>query len=238
MSSTLKKSIFSVLLVVVMGVLFALPTAAQDAPADTVTVNASAFASGTPTQANIELGVEIFGESVKDSFAQSNETVRAIYDALIGLGIAETDIQTANLSVYSNIQYSPEGMERKGYQVNNTVRVLIRDIAKVDGVIDAAIAAGATSMYGLSFSITDTASLETEARAAAFAVAQTRATELAALSGATLGEVVSIREDFGGSPVFAFNGRAQGGGGSDSAFVATGQTDVTVGLTVTFKLSR
>lgn len=237
MSLNLKKSIFSVVLVVVMGVLFALPAAAQEAPADTVTVSASAFASGAPTQANIELGVEIFGESVKDSFAQSNETVRAIYDALIGLGIAEEDIQTANLSVYSNVQYSPEGMERKGYQVNNTVRVLIRDITQVDAVIDGAIAAGATSMYGLTFSIVDTASLETEARAAAFATAQTRAAELAALSGATLGEVVSIREDFGGSPVFAFNQeRAQSGGGG--AFVATGQTDVTVGLVVTFKLTR
>lgn len=236
MSSTLKKSIFSVLLVVVMGVLFALPAAAQEAPADTVTVSASAFASGAPTQANIELGVEIFGESVKDSFAQSNETIRAIYDALIAQGIAETDIQTANLSVYSNVQYSPEGMERKGYQVNNTVRVVIRDITKVDAVIDAAIGAGATSMYGLSFSIVDTAALETEARSAAFTTAQARAAELAALSGATLGDVVSVREDFGGAPVFALNDRAQSGGGG--AFVATGQTDVTVNLVVTFKLAR
>lgn len=236
MSSNVKKSIFSVLLLVVMAVLFAVPAAAQDAPADTITVSASAFASGAPTQANIELGVEIFGESVKDSFAQSNEAVRAIYAALVGLGIEEKDIQTANLSVYSNVQYSPEGMERKGYQVNNTVRVLIRDITKVDAVIDAAIAAGATSMYGLSFSIVDTATLETEARAAAFATAQARAAELAALSGATLGDVVSVREDFGGAPVFAFNDRMQSGGGG--AFVATGQTDVTVGLVVTFKLNR
>mgnify|MGYP000938728991 CR=1 FL=1 len=181
MSSNLKKSIFSVLLLVVMAVLFAVPAAAQDAPADTITVSASAFASGAPTQANIELGVEIFGESVKDSFAQSNEAIRAIYAALVGLGIEEKDIQTANLSVYSNVQYSPEGMERKGYQVNNTVRVLIRDITQVDAVIDAAIAAGATSMYGLTFSIVDTAGLETEARAAAFATAQARAAELAAL---------------------------------------------------------
>ncbi len=237
MSSVFKKFTVSALLVVVMGVLFALPTAAQDAPADTVTVSASAFTSGEPTQANIELGVEIFGESVTDSFAQSNETIRAIYDALIALEIAETDIQTANLSVYSNTQYNPEGMERRGYQVNNTVRVLIRDISKVDAVIDAAIAAGATSMYGLSFSITDTAGLETQARATAFATAQARAAELAALSGATLGDVVSVREDFGGSPVFAMDSRAQSGGGG-GAFVATGQTDVTVGLVVTFKLVR
>ena len=237
MSSVFKKFTVSALLVVVMGVLFALPTAAQEAaPADTITVSASAFASGAPTQANIELGVEIFGESVTESFAQSNETIRAIYDALIAQGIAETDIQTANLSVYSNTNYTPEGMERRGYQVNNTVRVLIRDITKVDGIIDAAIAAGATSMYGLTFSINDTAALETEARAAAFATAQTRAAELAALSGATLGEVVSVREDYGGAPIFASDARAQSGGGG--AFVATGQTDVTVGLVVTFKLTR
>ena len=239
MLSVFKKFTVSALLVVVMGVLFALPTAAQDAPpANTVTVSASAFTSGEPTQANIELGIEIFGESVKDSFAQSNETIRAIYDALIALEIAEADIQTANLSVFSNTQYNPDGMERRGYQVNNTVRVLIRDISKVDAVIDAAIAAGATSMYGLSFSITDTAGLETQARATAFATAQARAAELAALSGATLGDVVSIREDFGSAPVFAMDSRAQEGLGGGGAFVATGQTDVTVGLTVTFTLTR
>lgn len=234
-----KKSFVSVLLIVVMGVLAVLPAAAQEvAPANTITVTGVGVTNAAPTQANIELGVEIFGTSVTEAFAQSNETIRAIYDALIGLGIAEEDIQTANLSVYSSSRFNMEsGSDTPGYQVNNTVRVLIRDIAQVDAVVDAAINAGATAMYGLTFSIAETAGLETEARAAAFEQAQARAAELAGLAGATLGNVVSVTEVSGGMPFYTSGGMGRGGG-ADSAFIAPGQNEVNVTLQVTFAITR
>lgn len=218
---------------------FALPAAAQDATAAprTITVYGSATAEGAPDQATLELGVDVFTQNVSESFAASNVTIRAIYDAIIALGVAEADIQTANLSVYSTSRYNPETGDEPGYQVSNTVRVMVRDIELVDDIIDAAINNGATSLYGLYFSVANPAPLETVARQKAVEQAQSRAAELAALVGATVGEVLSVSEDFGGgSPIFYSDTRAQAGGGG--AFVAPGQTSVTVGVTVTFTLVK
>lgn len=228
----------------------ALPVAAQDAtppmaPADaatagTITVYGSATAEGTPDEATLELGVDTFTTDVGSAFETSNTTVRTIVEALVALGVAEEDIQTSNLSVYSTSRYNPETGDQNGYQVSNTVRVKIRDIELVDDVINTGITNGATSLYGLYFSVADAAPLETQARQQAVAQANARAAELAGLVGATVGEVVSISEDAGGNPVtFAFDRvEAQGMGGGGNAFVAPGQSSVTVGVVVTYRLVR
>ncbi len=228
----------------------ALPVAAQDptpppasgdaAAPGTITVFGSATAEGAPDQATLELGVDTFTTEVGSAFEESNNTVRTIVEAIVALGIAEEDIQTANLSVYSTSRYNPESGDQNGYQVSNTVRVKVRDIELVDDVINAGITNGATSLYGLYFSVADAAPLETQARQQAVAQANARAAELAGLVGATVGEVVSISEDMGGNPIlFAYDrAEAQGMGGGGNAFVAPGQTSVTVGVVVTYRLVR
>lgn len=239
-------------LVVLVAALFAaaLPATAQDAtqapvvppvPAlGTITVYGSATVEGTPDHATLELGVDTFTASVQDAFAESNETIRAITDAIIALGVAQEDIQTANLSVYATSRYLPDMMgDQPGYQVSNTVRVKVRDIDLVDDIINAGIGNGATSLYGLYFSVENAAPLETMARQEAVAQAQARAAELAGLVGATVGEVVAVSEDAGGYPVIFSamdSTRAQSGGGG--AYVAPGLTSVTVGVTVTFQLVK
>jgi uncharacterized protein YggE len=226
----------------------ALPVAAQDPtppPADaaapgTITVYGSATAEGAPDEATLELGVDTFTTEVSSAFEESNNTVRTIVEAIVALGIAEEDIQTANLSVYSTSRYNPETGDQAGYQVSNTVRVKVRDIELVDDVVNAGITNGATSLYGLYFSVADAAPLETQARQQAVAQANARAAELAALVGATVGEVISVSEDFGGNPImFAYDrAESQGMGGGGNAFVAPGQTSVTVGVVVTYRLVR
>jgi uncharacterized protein YggE len=226
----------------------ALPVAAQDPtppPADaaapgTITVYGSATAEGAPDEATLELGVDTFTTEVSSAFEESNNTVRTIVEAIVALGIAEEDIQTANLSVYSTSRYNPETGDQAGYQVSNTVRVKVRDIELVDDVVNAGITNGATSLYGLYFTVADAAPLETQAREQAVAQANARAAELAALVGATVGEVLSVSEDMGGNPImFAYDrAESQGMGGGGNAFVAPGQTSVTVGVVVTYRLVR
>jgi uncharacterized protein YggE len=245
------KSVKMLGLVAILVAMFAavMPVAAQDptppaTPGDaavpgTITVYGSATAEGAPDEATLELGVDVFTTSVSEAFEASNDTVRTIVEAIVALGVAEEDIQTANLSVYSTSRFNPESSgDENGYQVSNTVRVKVRDIELVDDIINAGISNGATSLYGIYFTVADSAPLETVARQEAVAQANSRATELAALVGATIGEVVSISEDFGGNPIMLGmdSARAQGGGGN--AFVAPGQTSVTVGVVVTFRLVR
>ena len=82
---------FGLVAVLVALFAFALPAAAQDTPAaspSTITVYGSATAEGAPDEATLELGVDVFTQNVSESFAASNVTIRAIYDAIIALGVA------------------------------------------------------------------------------------------------------------------------------------------------------
>lgn len=92
------------------------------------------------------------------------------------------------------------------YRVSNTVSITVRDLDKVGSVLDAAVAAGANNVWGVSFGLDKPEALEPEARAKAVADARSRAESLAKLAGRTLGDVVSVSEIIGGGgggPMFS-----------------------------------
>ena len=227
-------------------VVIALPTFAQDEtivpspayPDNTITVTGYGSVSGAPDIATVDVGVDVFNAAVSEAFTEANATVQAIIDALTAIGVAPEDIQTTNLSVFSTSRFNSEsGSDEQGYNVTNTVNVIVRDVAQVEAVIDAAINAGATNLYGLNFSIEDRTGLETQAREQAMADAAARAGEYAALVNAELGEVtVVVESQLGGVSPLALYGR--GGDVMNSAVVAPGQTEVQIQVNVTYRISR
>ncbi len=204
-------------------------------PQNTVTVTGFGTVHAAPDMATVDVGVDLFRPTVTDAFTEANNTVQAIIDALTTLGIAPEDIQTSNLSVYTTISPNPEtGGDQRGYNVSNTVHVIVRDVNQVEEVIDTAINAGATSLYGLSFSISDPSALESQARELAMQDAAARAGEYAGLANATLGDVIIIAENQNSAQPLMYAAREMGGGGS--AVVAPGQADVQVQVSVTYQL--
>lgn len=233
--------------------LFALPVAAQedDDNMRTISVTGSGIATGSPDIANIEIGVEVRDADISTAFAQANATIDNVIAALVDAGVAPDDIRTVNLSLFQERFNTPmemapnsSGMAQPEAQpstfvVNNMVRVVVRDINNVAPVIDAAVNAGATNIFGLSFGIDDQDALISEARTEAFADARARADELAALAGVQVGEVVTIVEGFGGgSPFDVVNMAAtmemgRGGGAS----IEPGQLSVQVQVQVTYRIA-
>ena len=52
-----------------------------------------------------------------------------------------------------------------GYQVNNEISVVVRDLTKVGTIVDTAVTAGATSVDGIDFRVANQGPAETQARA-------------------------------------------------------------------------
>jgi uncharacterized protein YggE len=207
-------------------------------PENTITVIGTGTVHSTPDIATVDVGVDVTKPTVTEGFTEANSKVQDIITALTGLGVAAEDIQTSNLSVYSNNNPNPQtGENQTAYTVSNTVHVIVRDVTKVETVIDAAIKAGATSLYGLSFDIQDRSALEEQARELAIKDAQARGEHYASLIKATLGDVIVINENpiIGGQPIALYSRQGLGGGG---AVVAPGQTDVQIQVSVTYSISR
>ena len=200
-----------------------------------ITVVGQGEAFGRPDQAEVQVGVDIFAETVAAASDENEATLQAIMDALEEQGIAAEDIQTANYSVWAEQRYGDSGPEGiAGYRVTNQVNVTIRDVEQVSEVLEAVIDAGANSIYGVYFTVADPAALEAEARAEAMADARERAESLAELGSVELGEIQVISEVIG-QPVQPFLDR--GGAMAQEAAgpsISPGQLSYHVQVQVTY----
>ncbi len=246
----ISKSLTFAGVIIALLALIAVPTFAQDVtpmpapvtsdayPTNSITVIGTGAVHAAPDVAAVDVGVDVFKPTVSDAFAQANATLQDIIDALTTIGVAPEDIQTSNLSVYMTSQFNAEkGSDEQGYTVSNTVHVIVRDVTQVEAVIDAAINAGATNLYGLSFDIQDRTALETQARGQAMQDAAARAQEYADLIGAQLGGVIVITENSFGNvqpPDFGIRSDID----AQSAVVAPGQSEIQIQTTVTYRIVR
>lgn len=206
---------------------------AQSAPTTanrTITVVGEGKVSISPDIARAQIGVEVMMPSVKEASDANKELLDAVLAALAAQGIAEEDIQTSGFSVYAE-RFGPEGplpADQTNYRVSNNVSVVVRDLATLGDVLDAAIEAGANNIYGVEFSLDDPSTIESEARQSAVEDARAKAEELAELTGVTAGDVVSISEVVGNgggyyTSNFAEMSRAMGGG---STPISPGQLEL------------
>jgi len=223
----------------------ALPTQSTGANPDrTITVVGSGEATAKPDKAHFYAGVEVTADTVQEATRRNNEVMQAIVAALTDMGVEEKDIQTSNFSVnlIRDVERFPmpesvEGEEEQTrYRVSNMVQVTVWDIEKVSELLDAAINAGANNIWGITFTISETESLESEARAKAMQDARARAEELATLAGVSLGRIVSVSENVTGIPVLPSVAveRAAGMGGGPA--ISPGEASVRMRVQVTYAI--
>ena len=168
-----------------------------------ISVTGMGEVTGTPDTVEVDLGVSVLGETVDQATATAAERAEAVIAALTSNGVAEEDITTTDYSIYPEYDYSGNQERLVGYRVTNTVRARIRDLATTGTVLDAttADAGDEARVSGLRFSLEDNAELVSAAREAAWADALAKATQLADLSGQTLGAATSITETVSTPPV-------------------------------------
>jgi len=203
----------------------------------TITVVGEGTVRIEPDVAEASIGVEVMGDAVKDASADAEATMNAVIAALRKQGIASKDIQTSSYSIWTERSYGSELRADSPviYRVNNSVTVKIRDLTAVGDVLDAVIEAGANNINGVTFGVADPAPLAAEARRLAAENARTRAEELAALHGVTVGEVVSISEVMGGGVLPNFQ-RAAAESVALGGPVAPGELELTAQLQVIYAI--
>lgn len=212
---------------------------AQNAPANSITVDGFGQAFGAPDVAYLQLGVQVTDTDVTAAFNRANELMTAVISALTEQGIAPNDIQTTGLYMYPETAYDPQTgapTDRITYRVGNSVDVTIRDVSKIGEVVSAGVNAGANNINSLNFGIADAAALEREARTAAVADAKDRAAQLAEALGLTLGDPIIVVESFTSSDPPVLYERAQAMGGSGNVPIQQGQLNVNIQVTVTFSI--
>jgi uncharacterized protein len=203
----------------------------------TISVSGTGRVVISPDLADIRLGVSIDAPTVQEARDKAAAAMNAVIASLKQLHIADRDIQTTTLSLSPVYDYPRDGEKPRltGYNLTNAVVVTIRDLDLVGDAIDGALAAGGTTLDGVSFRVSDQAAAERQARQAAMAEAKAKAQTLASAAGVTISGVASISETSAPVPYPIYYGGARDLAPAEVATpVQPGTNEVTVTVSVVY----
>jgi uncharacterized protein YggE len=213
------------------------PAQAESAVQGTLlTISAEGKVSGRPDMATINLGVTTEAQTAQAAMAANARQAAALIAALRRAGVAERDIQTANISVNPQQQYHDnEPPVITGYQANNTVTAKIRNVDNTGRVIDAAVAAGGNTINGVFFSYQNPDAQTDAARRDAISNARHRAELYASALNMRVVRIVAVTEGGSYSPPVPMP-MVRMAAAQDATPVQVGEVDTTANINVTFEL--
>lgn len=218
----------------------AVATAPGAADVRTVSVNGSGSVTLSPDMATVNIGVVAQAAEAQDATDESNATISQITAALTELGVAEKDIQTSNFSIYPMQDYTADGQTSSvTYRVENTVSVTVRNLDSLGDILDAVIGAGANSIYGINFDLSDRESAYAQAIDLAMQNAKERAQLMADSAGAQLGDLQSVStylSNGGGITRTYAQGAAMEDSTASSVPVSPGDMEINVEVNVVYAM--
>lgn len=217
---------------------------AQDTPTGdmrrTISVTGSGSVRVKPDIATAVLGTTKSAVKLPDAKAACDNTLAQIKSALKKAGVADDEIQTVQYQIYRVPANPQAGIRESTWKVVHMIQIRTKKPETIAGIVDTAVAAGATDVSQINFSVDSLAKYRSKARELAVAAATEKAQQLAALTHVGLGKVISVSEQGDGYyPMYQmasnasmdYAGRADSGSG-----ISGGQVEVGTSTAVVFEI--
>jgi uncharacterized protein YggE len=200
----------------------------------TVMVTGQGEVQAVPDTDVLWVGVQTEAETAEAAMDENNVKMQALMDSLTSSGIKTNDIQTKRVNLYPRYQQDETANSRTlaGYTANNTVSIRTTKLDTLGTLLDDVVKAGANTIDNIQFEMLNSEKLVEQAREAAVMNAKEKAEQLAALTGATLGDVYSIQESsYTPSPVMQDTVMAE-----SAAPIAPGTQSISIQVQITWSL--
>jgi uncharacterized protein YggE len=205
----------------------------------TLDVSAEGQVTRVPDVAIVSAGVVTQATDAGTAMRENAARVEKVVAALKAAGIADRDIQTANLSLNPQYRYADnQPPVITGYQASNNVNVKFRDIARSGEILDALVKQGANQISGPNLTIDKPDEALDEARLSAMKAARARAELYARAAGLKVKRIIAISEtgtDMPSPPPMVMMARADFAPAPRSKIIA-GEQKVGITLNVRFEL--
>lgn len=207
----------------------------------TVTVSGSGEVLVAADTAVVSLGVSIRKPDALQAQSAANEVIAAIRAALTGAGFDEENISTGYVSLWGVYDYSADTETISAYNASSTLAVKVTDMTRVGEVIDLAFGAGANTLDGVQFSVSDDAEARKEAMRLAVADAKEKAAVLADAAGIGELEIKAIQDGNvysydSGNNFFAKSVNGVTEAAADTAtFIRAAKISVSASVTIVFE---
>lgn len=226
-------------IVVAFCVLASLAMAEDRLPSKVIRVTGTAEIKVVPDRAVIDIGVEKQDPSASVAKHAEDAAARRILAALRTVGIDEKDVQTTYVSL------QPQSYTRKGVRISyfvaaQTMTITVRDLAKLDTLLEALIRAGGNRIDSIAYETSDLRKYRDQARGEAVKAAWEKASALAKALGQDIGKAQSIEE----MPDYGFSAGLQANASFEASrdrvvapTIAAGQKTISASVTVSFELN-
>ena len=200
-----------------------------------ITVTGAGRAAGPRDECLITVGSEVRAGTAPEALARSSESLERMRSTLLEAGIPATALATSAVSLSPVYEEYPTVA---GFSAAVQLTATTQELSGVGDLLAAVVTAGgdAARLHEVTYRHSDTTALATAAREAAWEDALARATQLAQLSGRTLGDVVSVVEAGGGGPRLGAPRLAMEMASKAGPTLDAGEAFVTVALTVRWSL--
>jgi uncharacterized protein len=204
-------------------------------PEHLVTVSGVGEVSVAPDVADVMIGVTVQKPTVAAAQAAAASSMTAVIAAIKKDGVADKDIVTTDLSLSPVYDYTSGSTPRLvGQQFSNSVRITVRNLQTLAAVVDDSMAAGATTLGGITFRLNDPKAVQAQARQLAMNDARAKADALTSAAGTSVKGVATITETTTQpQPIYyvaALDAKASG----VSTPIQTGSTDIVIDVTVSY----
>lgn len=206
-----------------------------------ITVDALGKAVGKPDLATVNVTVESRDPDAAAAQTKNTGTMNDVLGKIKALGISDDDIQTSAYNSWQDCVWNQDTQvcEPTDWVVSSTATVKVRDTAKVGDVLQVAGQNGAT-VSGPNLTVDDTTSLQAEARDKAMDEALKKAKAIADKLHLKIEKVIGYSEYSNDAypPVpYAADRLYATGGGTPAPDVQAGSQEVSLTVSVTFKLA-
>jgi uncharacterized protein YggE len=200
-----------------------------------ITIEGEGKVTATPDIATVDIGMFTEGKEITKIQIENSQKMNDLITKIKGLGIEAKDIQTTDYSI--NPQYDwPDGKRVfRGYRVNQSVHVKIRDLNKIGDVLKLAGESGANEVSGVNFTIDDPEALKAQAREKALENAFNKILAIAQKTGVRLGKIMSYSEYVPGEPEPYYRSMPEagvGGGESTNPRIESGSLEIKVNVVI------
>jgi uncharacterized protein len=153
-----------------------------------------------PDQAFVTLAVETRDNNPRTAQRQNADAMTSIQQRIAAAGIPRDAVRTTGYSIQQEFDFANGRRTPRGYVARNGVEVRVDALERVGELLDAMVAAGATTVSGVRFDVKDRASAEREALRLAVVDARARADAMATGAGRSVDRVLRITDS--GQPRF------------------------------------
>lgn len=190
-------------------------TPLPDAPH--IVVSGTAKVSAKPDSVRLTFVFETNAAQPLAAKQAVDQNVNRLLGRLADFQIADEDIQAGSLRTSEDIDYTDSGRRvSHGFEASRRVTVLLKQVDRINDLIDTGLASGADSFEEPQYTSTQAYAMRREAKLQAVADARRKAEENAQAFGAGLGAIYSI-DSITSRDSFGYNG-----GTLDKALMAPG----------------